>query len=83
MYAGGSLDVSDRFTSWSFELSLSNFSLFCLFSQNLVRLLSGSILKKLFLAAVLNLESFQKNLFELDFSIFKKTLFYGQTFSGR
>ena len=32
---------------------------------------------------VLHLESFENNLFELDFSISKKTCFYCQTFSGR
>ena len=42
-----SLDVSDRFTGWRFEVSLSNVSLFFLSSQNLARLSSVFIFYKL------------------------------------
>ena len=70
----------DRFTGWSFEVSLSNFSLFCSFSQNLVRLSSFISYS---LVTVLHLESFENTLLELDFSVSIKTCFYGQTFSGR
>ena len=80
-----SLDVFDRFTGRNFEVTLSNFSLFCLFSQNLARL-SGFIFYKSFisypLVIFLHLWSFENNLSKLDFSISKETCFYGQTFSG-
>ena len=38
---------SDRFTGWSFKVSLSNFSLFCGFLENLARLSLVFIFKKL------------------------------------
>ena len=50
----------------------SNFSLFCLFSQNLARLLSGFMFISCPLVIVLYLESSENNLFELDFSISRK-----------
>ena len=68
------LDFSDRFTGRSFEVSPSNFSLFCLFLKiwlHFHRFLSFISYPLVF---VLHLEPFESNLFELGFSIFQKTL---------
>ena len=78
------MDVSDKFTGWSFDVSLSNFSLICLFSQNLAQLSSGNIFYKLRSGDSLVFRviwSFENNIFELDFSISKKTCFCYQTLS--
>ena len=74
-------DVSDSLQA---EISgfAVKFSLFCLFSQNLARLSSVFIFFSSPLVIVLYLGSFENNLFELDFLIFKKTCFYGQTLPG-
>ena len=51
---------------------LSNFSQFCLLSQNLGRLSSAFIFLSCPLLIILYSELFENNLFELDFSISKK-----------
>ena len=73
----GSLDVSHRFyTGWRFEVSLSNLSLFCLFSQNLAQLWLGFLSCISYpLVIFLHIESFKNNLFKLVFSISKKNVF--------
>ena len=77
------IDFPDRFTGKSFEILLSNFSPFCWFFKNLTPLSSVLFLKSSRLMIFLHLETFKNKPFELDFSIFQKSCFYGQTSLGR
>ena len=63
--------------------SLSNFSLFCGFLENLARLSLVFIFKKLSAHDFLAFRVIWKQTCRLDFSIFLKQCFYGQTSSGR
>ena len=54
---------------------MSNLSLFSLFSQNLARYHRVLSFIIYLLVTVLQFESFENNLFKLDFSISKKNLF--------
>ena len=60
-----------------------NFSLFCGFLENLVRLSLVFIFKKLSAHDFLAFRVIWKQACRLDFSIFLKPCFYGQTSSGR
>ena len=59
------------------------FHCFVDFLENLARLSSSFIFKKLSTHDFLLSESFENKRFELDFSIFQKACFYGQTPLGR
>ena len=74
---------SDRFTAQSSKVSLSIFSLFCGFLENLARLSLVFVCKKLLAHDFLAFRVIWKQTCRLDFSIFLKPCFYGQTSSGR
>ena len=73
---------------WTFLINLQcrgftvEFFTVLLISQNLARLSSVLSLISYLLVIVLRLGPFENNLFELAFTIFRKTCFYGQTLSG-
>ena len=73
----------DRFTGQSSKVSLSNFSLFCGFLENLARLSLVFIFKKLSAHDFLAFRVIWKQACRLDFSIFLRPCFYDQTSSGR